>query len=59
MKWAKRSDYHAVSDCGGYKIAVWCVNGEPAYLLTHQGRTLGWYDTSREAQRAAKEHKGE
>lgn len=58
MKWRKASEWHAISDCGGYKIAKWLSMGEPAYLLSCRGETLGWHDSAKEAQRAAEIHRG-
>lgn len=58
MKWAKRSEYHAISDCKRYKVAVWYSNGVPMYLLSCGDESLGWHKTSKAAQRAAEKHKG-
>ena len=58
MRWAKRGDYYAISDCSRYKVAVWYSLGEPMYLLSYGNETLGWYDTAKQAQREAERHKG-
>jgi len=58
VRWAKRGEYYAISDCSKYKVAVWYGDGEPMYLLSYGNETLGWYDTAKQAQHEAERHKG-
>lgn len=58
MRWAKRSNYHVISDCGRYRIAVCYDRDGKMYLLSCGDQSLGWYESNQAAKRAAERHKG-
>lgn len=57
MKWAKRNEWLAVSDCGRYRVARWVGHNGDWFLLSYRNESLGWHQTPKAAQHAAEQHK--
>lgn len=57
MKWAKRGEWLAISDCSQYRVARWVGHDGDWFLLSHRNESLGWYPTPKAAHQAAERHK--
>ncbi|RKQ97130.1 hypothetical protein C7446_2550 [Kushneria sinocarnis] len=53
MKWQKLSDYHAVSECGRFKLSFTHHHQTSLYTLWHGGDCVKISHDKREIERAA------